>query len=88
MAFVSAQSCTSSSGSSWCSFSIVVQEQDVNREDRGLRRRLQNACRPGIILYVFVMSFAAIDWVMSISPHWASTIMDLFVAASSFLRWP
>jgi hypothetical protein len=36
---------------------------------------------PGIILYVFVMSFAAIDWVMSISPHWASTIYGfLFVA--------
>jgi hypothetical protein len=29
---------------------------------------------PGIILYVFAMSFAAIDWVMSLSPHWASTI--------------
>jgi hypothetical protein len=36
---------------------------------------------PGIILYVFAMSFAAIDWVMSISPHWASTIYGfLFVA--------
>jgi hypothetical protein len=36
---------------------------------------------PGIILYVFVMSFAAIDWVMSLSPHWASTIYGfLFVA--------
>jgi hypothetical protein len=35
---------------------------------------------PGIILYVFVMSFAAIDWVMSITPHWASTIYGfLFV---------
>src|SRR5262249_5980455 len=36
---------------------------------------------PGIILYVFVTSFAAIDWVMSITPHWASTIYGfLFVA--------
>jgi hypothetical protein len=35
---------------------------------------------PGIILYVFVMTFAAIDWVMSLSPHWASTIYGfLFV---------
>ena len=33
------------------------------------------------ILYVFAMSFAAIDWVMSISPHWASTIYGfMFVA--------
>lgn len=54
--------------------------QDVNTQDRALRRRFKMLAGPGIILYVFVMSFAAIDWVMSISPHWASTIYGfLFV---------
>jgi hypothetical protein len=54
--------------------------QDVDREDRALRRHLKMLAGPGIILYVFVMSFAAIDWVMSLSPHWASTIYGfLFV---------
>ena len=58
----------------------LVEEQDVNREDRALRRRMKMLAGPGIILYVFVMSFAAIDWVMSLSPHWASTIYGfLFV---------
>jgi hypothetical protein len=62
-------------------FNRWSREQDVNREDRSLRRRLKMLAGPGIILYVFVMSFAAIDWVMSISPHWASTIYGfLFVA--------
>jgi hypothetical protein len=61
-------------------FNRWSREQDVNREDRGLRRRLKMLAGPGIIVYVFVMSFAAIDWVMSISPHWASTIYGfLFV---------
>jgi hypothetical protein len=56
-------------------------QQDVDREDRALRRRLKMLAGPGIILYVFAMSFAAIDWVMSLSPHWASTIYGfLFVA--------
>jgi hypothetical protein len=55
-------------------FNRWSKEQDVNREDRALRRRLKMAAGPGIILYVFAMSFAAIDWVMSLSPHWASTI--------------
>lgn len=55
-------------------FNRWSKEQDLNREDRALRRRLKMFAGPGIILYVFVMSFAAIDWVMSISPHWASTI--------------
>jgi len=62
-------------------FNRWSREQDVNREDRSLRRRLKMLAGPGIILYVFAMSFAAIDWAMSISPHWASTIYGfLFVA--------
>ncbi len=54
--------------------------QDIDREDRALRRQIKMLAGPGIILYVFVMTFAAIDWVMSLSPHWASTIYGfLFV---------
>src|SRR5207249_608394 len=62
-------------------FNGLSKQQDTNREDRALRRRLKMLAGPGIILYVFAMSFAAIDWVMSLSPHWASTIYGfLFVA--------
>jgi hypothetical protein len=62
-------------------FNSWSRQQDVNQGDRALRRRLKMLAGPGIILYVFAMSFAAIDWVMSISPHWASTIYGfLFVA--------
>jgi hypothetical protein len=62
-------------------FNRWSREQDVNQGDRSLRRRFKMLAGPGIILYVFVMTFAAIDWVMSISPHWASTIYGfLFVA--------
>lgn len=62
-------------------FNILSKEQDTNQNDRALRRRLKMLAGPGIILYVFVMSFAAVDWVMSLSPHWASTIYGfLFVA--------
>jgi hypothetical protein len=62
-------------------FNRWSREQDVNQTDGALRRRFKMLAGPGIILYVFVMTFAAIDWVMSISPHWASTIYGfLFVA--------
>ena len=62
-------------------FNRLSRQQDVNPEDRALRRRLKMLAGPGIILYVFAMSFAAIDWVMSLSPRWASTIYGfLFVA--------
>jgi hypothetical protein len=62
-------------------FNRWSREQDVNQADRALRRRFKMLAGPGIILYVFVVTFAVIDWVMSISPHWASTIYGfLFVA--------
>jgi hypothetical protein len=62
-------------------FNRWSREQDVNQNDRLLRRKFKLLAGPGIILYVFVMTFAAIDWVMSITPHWASTIYGfLFVA--------
>jgi hypothetical protein len=62
-------------------FNSWSRQQDVNQADRALRRRFKMLAGPGIILYVFVVTFAAIDWVMSITPHWASTIYGfLFVA--------
>lgn len=62
-------------------FNWLSKQQDLHREDRAVRLRLKMLAGPGIILYVFAMSFAAIDWVMSLSPHWASTIYGfLFVA--------
>jgi hypothetical protein len=65
-------------------FNRMSQEQDLNRDDRALRSRFKRWAGPGIILYVFAMTFAAIDWSMSLSPHWASTIYGfLFVAGQA-----
>jgi hypothetical protein len=65
-------------------FNALSAQQDVNKEDRKLRRRIKFWAGPGIILYVFAMTFAAIDWVMSLSPHWASTIYGfMFVAGQA-----
>jgi hypothetical protein len=65
-------------------FNAMSRQQDVNRDDRALRARLKFWAGPGIILYVFAMTFAAVDWSMSLSPHWASTIYGfLFVAGQA-----
>jgi hypothetical protein len=59
-------------------------QQDANPQDAALRQRFKILGGPGIILYAFTMSFAAIDWVMSLSPHWASTIYGfLFIAGQA-----
>jgi hypothetical protein len=65
-------------------FNAMSRQQDLNREDRALRARFKFWAGPGIILYIFGMTFAAIDWAMSLSPHWASTIYGfLFVAGQA-----
>jgi len=66
-------------------FNSWSRKQDIDREDRVLRRRLKMLAGPGIILYVFAMSFAAIDWVMSLSPHWASTIYGFLYVAGQLI---
>ena len=65
-------------------FNSWSRKQDVNQEDRSLRLHFKLAAGPGIILYVVAMTFASIDWVMSLSPHWASTIYGfIFVAGQA-----
>src|SRR5262249_30499130 len=65
-------------------FNALSAQQDTNKEDRKLRARIKFFAGPGIILYVFAMTFAAIDWAMSLSPHWASTIYGfMFVAGQA-----
>jgi len=65
-------------------FNKWSKQQDEQREDRALRRRIKMMAGPGVILYVLAMTFASIDWVMSLSPHWASTIYGfIFVAGQA-----
>jgi len=40
---------------------------------------------PGIILYGFTISFAAIDWTMSLDPSWVSTIYPLIILIGELL---
>lgn len=45
--------------------------------DATLTRRLQGLSGPGLVLYGLTVTFAAIDWAMSLEPHWYSTIYGM-----------
>jgi hypothetical protein len=45
--------------------------------ERDFSRRFRRISAPGLVIYAFTMTFAAIDWVMSLDPHWVSTIYPL-----------
>ncbi len=47
-------------------------------------KRMRLLSGPGMVLFVFTVTFAAIDWYMSLEPKWSSTIYGfIFVAAWS-----
>ena len=47
--------------------------------DHGPSRRLQRLSGPGLVLLFLTGTFAAIDWMMSLEPHWVSTIYGAMV---------
>jgi hypothetical protein len=47
--------------------------------------RFKAVSGPGLILFAFTISFAAIDWVMSLDPSWISTIYGLLFVAGELL---
>jgi len=47
--------------------------------------RFKAVSGPGLILYGFTISFAAIDWVMSLDPSWVSTIFGLVILIGQVL---
>jgi hypothetical protein len=40
---------------------------------------------PGVVIYVFTLTFAITDWVMSLTPHWFSTIFGFLAVVSQGL---
>src|SRR5205823_10493328 len=53
--------------------------------DREWRLKFQRVSAPGLILYCLSMTFASFDWVMSLDPHWYSTIFGMIFLAGQAL---
>ncbi len=48
-------------------------------------RRLARLCAGGLVLYGFTVSFALVDWVMSLEPQWYSTLFGLLMIVTQGL---
>lgn len=51
----------------------------------GMRERLGRLSAPGLILYVFTITFASVDWSESLANHWFSTMGGFLFVASQGL---
>jgi hypothetical protein len=57
-------------------------EVAVSPEDS---RRFRVVSAPGLLIYVILMTFASVDWLMSLDPHWYSTIFGFILVAGQGL---
>ena len=70
----------------WILFAYLLNKWSAEQDERpglknALERRLARLSAPGLILYVFTVSFSSVDWAESLETDWYSTIWGfLFVA--------
>ena len=60
----------------------LAQDRTAGDPDPRIRNRLQSVSGPGIVLFGLTVTFAAIDWGMSLEPEWFSTIYGLLIMAA------
>lgn len=59
-----------------------LSDQQDRNPSRRLRKRMEIVSAPGLVLLVLTVTFASVDWVMSLDPHWMSTIFGFIFVAS------
>jgi hypothetical protein len=67
----------------WLIFGYLLYKWSDDQDNGDLRAagRLSWISGPGLVFYGFSVTFMAVDWVLSINPHWFSTIFGmLFIA--------
>ncbi len=68
-------------------YKVSVQMDKTN--DWGLSTLLRKVSAPGIPLVAFSLAFASFDWLMSLDPHWFSTMFGVYFFSMSFQAfWP
>jgi hypothetical protein len=64
----------------WIGITHYLNKWSLEQDKTGVRRltrKMQVLSGPGLLLYGFTVTFASIDWVMSLSPEWFSTIWGI-----------
>ena len=57
----------------------------LNRGNEPITRRLRKVSGPGLVVHAFIVTFAVVDWVMSLEPYWFSTMFGLIFLVGQLL---
>ncbi len=72
----------------WGGFAWILNRLSLRQDregDHGLTRRAQYIAAFGIVGYCLAVTFASVDWLMSLQPHWFSTIYGVYLMGSQGL---
>ncbi len=72
----------------WLALAWLLNRWSAEQDRAGIaaaRSRLQAISAPGLLLFGLTVTFASIDWVMSLEPHWYSTIYGVIFMVGSAL---
>ena len=72
----------------WWGLAFILNRWSMEQDNppvQNLSPRFRTIAAPGIILYAFTITFASIDWVMSLDPKWFSTIFGFIIIAGECL---
>jgi hypothetical protein len=72
----------------WSLLALGFAAQSLRQDrtgDHEVTRRLQRLSGPAIYVFALTTSAAAIDWIMSLDPHWYSTIFGVYYFAGTLV---
>ena len=74
----------------WSALALWYRGQSVKQDGSGahqLTRNMQRASGPAIMVFAVTVTFAAVDWIMSLDPHWFSTIFGVYYFAGGVVAF-
>ncbi len=71
----------------WFVFARALYGMSVKQDsgDQSNNEKMRRISAPGMILFAFTCTYAAFDWIMSLQPHWFSTIFGVWYFAAGLL---
>lgn len=71
----------------WSVFGAILYRMSVKQDtgNTGVNGKMRSISAPGMILFALSITYASFDWLMSLDPHWYSTIFGAYYFAGSFL---
>lgn len=79
----------------WSALGVFLYRTSIKQDSLGdntaerdrLVHLIRKVCAGGIFLYGVTLSFGAVDWLMSLQPHWYSTIFGVYYFAAGILAF-